>query len=41
MAKDFYESLGYTVFGVLEDRPVGTRLLHMKKRLDDPTAAGA
>ncbi len=34
MAKDFYERLGYTVFGVLEDRPIGTQLFHMKKRLD-------
>ena len=35
MAKEFYERLGYTVFGVLEDRPIGTLLFHMKKRLDD------
>lgn len=34
-ARDFYTRLGYAVFGVLEDRPVGTRLYHMKKRLDD------
>lgn len=40
MAKDFYESLGYTVFGVLEDRPIGSRLFHMQKRLDGPTAPG-
>lgn len=33
-AHDFYASLGYAVFGVLEDRPIGTRLYHMKKRLD-------
>ena len=33
-AKPFYESLGYEVFGVLEDRPIGTLLYHMKKRLD-------
>ena len=34
MAKEFYEHLGYLVFGVLEDRPIGTVLFHMKKRLD-------
>lgn len=34
-ARDFYARLGYAVFGVLEDRPIGTRLYHMKKRLDD------
>ena len=33
-ARIFYESLGYTVFGVLEDRPIGTKLYYMKKRLD-------
>lgn len=33
-AKKFYESLGYTVFGELEDRPIGTVLYHLKKRLD-------
>ena len=36
MAKDFYERLGYEVFGVLEDRPIGTLLFHLKKRLDQP-----
>jgi GNAT superfamily N-acetyltransferase len=34
MAKGFYERLGYSVYGVLEDRPIGTQLFHMKKRLD-------
>jgi GNAT superfamily N-acetyltransferase len=34
-ARDFYEKRGYRVYGVLEDRPVGTMLYHMKKRLDD------
>ena len=29
----FYESLGYEVYGILEDRPIGTVLYHMKKRL--------
>ncbi len=33
-AREFYEKQGYMVFGVLEDRPVGTLLYHMKKRLD-------
>lgn len=32
-AKNFYEKLGYEVYGVLEDRPKGTLLYHMKKRL--------
>ena len=36
MAREFYERLGYEVFGVLEDRPIGTLLFHMKKRLDRP-----
>ena len=35
MARAFYERHGYTVFGVLEDRPIGTLLFHMKKRLDE------
>ena len=33
-AKAFYTKLGYEVYGVLEDRPIGTLLYHMKKRLD-------
>lgn len=33
-AKGFYERHGYQVYGVLEDRPIGTVLFHMKKRLD-------
>ena len=33
-AKGFYEKHGYQVFGVLEDRPIGTLLYHLKKRLD-------
>ncbi|WP_434361198.1 GNAT family N-acetyltransferase [Parasalinivibrio latis] len=32
-AKPFYEKLGYEVYGVLEDRPIGTLLYHMKKRI--------
>ena len=34
-AKYFYENCGYEVFGILEDRPIGSLLYHMKKRLDD------
>lgn len=34
MARAFYESIGYQVYGVLEDRPIGSQLYHMKKRLD-------
>lgn len=32
-AKGFYERCGYEVYGTLEDRPIGTVLYHMKKRL--------
>lgn len=32
-ARQFYEKRGYEVFGVLEGRPVGTKLFHMKKQL--------
>ncbi|WP_101209979.1 GNAT family N-acetyltransferase [Pseudomonas sp. 43NM1] len=32
-AKQFYERHGYEVYGVLEDRPIGTKLYHLKKRL--------
>lgn len=32
-ARKFYESQGYEVFGVLEGRPNGSKLYHMKKRL--------
>lgn len=32
-ARPFYERIGYTVYGVLEDRTIGTVLYHMKKRL--------
>ena len=35
-AVDFYQHLGYTVYGRLEDRPIGTLLFHLKKRLDAP-----
>lgn len=33
-AKHFYEQLGYQVYGELKDRPIGTVLYHMQKRLD-------
>jgi len=33
-ARGFYERQGYQVYGTLEDRPIGTVLYHMKKRLD-------
>ena len=33
-AQPFYERIGYAVYGTLEDRPIGTVLYHMKKRLD-------
>ncbi|KZZ62872.1 GNAT family acetyltransferase [Oleiphilus sp. HI0125] len=33
-AKAFYTKLGYEVYGALEDRPIGTLLYHMKKRLN-------
>ena len=37
-AREFYEHCGYRVFGMLEDRPLGTLLYHMKKRLDGKKA---
>ena len=33
-AREFYERQGYQVYGQLEDRPIGSILYHMKKRLD-------
>ena len=33
-AEAFYHRLGYATYGVLEDRPRGSLLFHMKKRLD-------
>ena len=32
-ARGFYEKQGYQVYGILEDRPIGSMLYHMKKRL--------
>jgi len=34
-ARGFYEKQGYHVYGILEDRPIGSTLYHMKKRLDE------
>ena len=33
-AKKFYAKQGYEIFGILEDRPIGTLLYHMKKRIE-------
>jgi len=38
-ARPFYERLGYTVFGTLEDYPPGHAKHFMSKRLDDIPAA--
>jgi len=32
-ARGFYEKLGYTLFGTLDDYPVGQRRFFMQKRL--------
>ena len=32
-ARGFYEKLGFTVFGTLEDHPVGSRRYFLQKRL--------
>jgi GNAT superfamily N-acetyltransferase len=36
-ARGFHEKLGYSVFGQLEDYPVGHRRFFLAKRLRDPT----
>lgn len=33
-ARPFYEKLGFSVFGTIEDHPVGARRFFMQKRLD-------
>ena len=33
-ARDFYEKLGFTVFGTIEDHPRGSRRYFLQKRLD-------
>lgn len=40
-AREFYEKLGYSVYGVMEDYPAGHRKFHMRKTLSDERAAGA
>ena len=39
-AKPFYERLGYTVFGTLEDYPLGHCRYYMRKRLDGADRLG-
>ncbi len=39
-ARGFYEKLGFTVFGTLEDHPIGSRRFFLSKRLQ-PEPAGA
>jgi GNAT superfamily N-acetyltransferase len=38
-ARPFYEKLGYTVFGTIENHPIGGQRFFMEKRLDTPSAA--
>ena len=35
-ARGFYEKLGFTVFGAIEDHPPGSRRYFLNKRLDAP-----
>ncbi|HEX8444989.1 MAG TPA: GNAT family N-acetyltransferase [Sphingomonas sp.] len=35
-ARAFYEKLGFSVFGTLDDHPVGSRRFFLSKRLSDP-----
>jgi GNAT superfamily N-acetyltransferase len=37
-APKFYEARGFTVFGTIEDHPVGSRRFFYAKRLEGPTA---
>jgi GNAT superfamily N-acetyltransferase len=37
-ARPFYEKLGFTVFGTLEDHPLGGARYFMQKRFETPTA---
>jgi GNAT superfamily N-acetyltransferase len=37
-ARPFYEKLGFSVFGTLEDHPIGGRRYFMQKRLDGATS---
>ena len=36
-ARGFYEKLGFSIFGTLEDHPVGGRRFFLQKRLDHPS----
>ena len=36
-ARGFYEKLGYSIFGTLDDHPVGGHRFFLKKRLDHPS----
>lgn len=37
-ARGFYETLGFTIFGTIEDHPVGSRRCFLQKRFEAPTA---
>jgi GNAT superfamily N-acetyltransferase len=37
-ARPFYEKLGFSVFGTIEDHPIGSRRYFMSKRFVAPTA---
>jgi len=39
-ATSFYQKLGFTVFGVLDNFPPGHQRLYFQKRFDPPTACG-
>jgi GNAT superfamily N-acetyltransferase len=39
-AAPFYEKLGFTLFGILEDYPPGHKQLYFRKRLKQPLASG-
>ena len=38
-ARGFYEKLGFTVFGTIEDHPVGGRRYFLNKRFGQPTGS--
>jgi RimJ/RimL family protein N-acetyltransferase len=35
-ARGFYEKLGFTLFGTLDDHPVGRKRFFLQKRIDRP-----
>jgi GNAT superfamily N-acetyltransferase len=37
-ARGFYEKLGFSIFGTIEDHPVGSRRFFLQKRFEAPTA---